>query len=405
VTTTGSRFQKLALTHALIVAGDAAMVVALADSFFFDVDPNGARSKVLAFLLVSFAPFLLVAPFIGPAIDRVRGGRRMIVQGVAFARVVAQILMVAFGDGFALFPLVFVSLVLQKTYSVSRAALVPSVVRDDGELVEANSKLGVIAGVVSTIAVLPAGLLQLVIGSRATFVYGALVFVAAFVASLRLPTEVAPRVITTTVRVDGEQPPPPGTMGFTAPTLTLAAAGMMILRGSVGFMLFHLAFWYRTLDNGDVLLGAAVAAGSIGVFCGNSLGPRIRGVLHEERMLTMALAFPAVAGLMGALWGGTAAGIVVAVAANFGGAIGRLAFDSLVQRDGAAVNRGQAFARFETGFQLTWVIAAVLPVLIEMPGRLGLALVGLVGAASVTNYRFGLHADTRSGTVGRARAG
>ena len=71
-----SKFQQLAFTHAAMLGGEAAMVVALADSFFFDVDPSGARSKVLGFLLVSFAPFLLIAPFIGPAIDRVRGGRR-----------------------------------------------------------------------------------------------------------------------------------------------------------------------------------------------------------------------------------------------------------------------------------------------------------------------------------------
>ena len=111
------------------------MVVALADSFFFDVDPNGARTKVLLFLVVSFAPFLLVAPFVGPVIDRVRGGRRMVVQGVALSRVVTQLLMVYFADGWVLFPLVFVALVLQKTYFVSRSALVPSVVRDDAELV------------------------------------------------------------------------------------------------------------------------------------------------------------------------------------------------------------------------------------------------------------------------------
>lgn len=381
-----SRFQRLALTHALVTAGDAAMVVALADSFFFDVDPNGARSKVLGFLLVSFAPFLLVAPFIGPAIDRVRGGRRMIVQGVTLARVLAQVLMVALGDGFALFPLVFVSLVLQKTYAVSRAALVPSVVRDDAELVEANSKLGVIAGVVSTVAVLPAGLLQLAIGSAATFTYGAIVFAAAFVASLQLTRETPPQVIPTTARLDGEP------VSFAAPTLTLAAAGMMIMRAAVGFMLFHLAFWFRTLDNGDVLLAAAVGCGSLGVFIGNSLGPRVRGMLHEERMLTLALAIPAAAGLAGALLGGTTAGIAVAVTVNFAAAIGRLAFDSLVQRDGPQANRGQAFARFETEFQLAWVVAAVLPVLIEMPGRLGLLLVGAVGAASVVNFRIGLHA-------------
>ena len=57
-----SKFQRLAITHAAMMGGEAAMVVALADSFFFDVDPNGARSKVLGFLLVSFAPFLFVAP-------------------------------------------------------------------------------------------------------------------------------------------------------------------------------------------------------------------------------------------------------------------------------------------------------------------------------------------------------
>ena len=379
-----SKFQRLARTHALIAAGDAAMVVALADSFFFDVDPNGARSKVLAFLVVSFAPFLLVAPFVGPAIDRIRGGRRLVVQGVALVRIPVQILMIMFSDGFGLFPLVFVSLVLQKTYSVSRSALVPSVVRNDTELVEANSKLGVIAGVVGTLAVVPAGLLQITLGTGATFAYGAIVFTAAFVSSLALSPEQPPQVITTTATSPGEEEP------FSTPTLVLSAAAMMILRGSVGFMLFHLAFWFRTSDNGDVLLGLAVGSASVGTFLANSLGPAVRARLHEERMLTVALTLPAVAGLGAALVGGPAVGIGVAVAVNFAAAIGRLAFDSLVQRDGPSTNRGQAFARFETAFQLTWVVAAVLPVLIEMPGRIGLLLVGLVGASAVFNYRLGL---------------
>ena len=42
------------------------MVVALADSFFFDVDLDGTRTRLLGFLLVSFTPFLIVAPMIGP---------------------------------------------------------------------------------------------------------------------------------------------------------------------------------------------------------------------------------------------------------------------------------------------------------------------------------------------------
>ena len=133
------------------------MVVALADSFFFDVDPGAARSKVLLFLVISFAPFLIVAPLIGPVIDRIRGGRRFIVQAVAAARIVLQLLMMRFADELALFPLVFVALVLQKTYSVSKSALVPSVVRSERELVEANSKLGLIAGVAGCRCRVPGG--------------------------------------------------------------------------------------------------------------------------------------------------------------------------------------------------------------------------------------------------------
>ena len=80
---TASKFRRLAITHALMMGGDAAMVVALADSLFFDIDLDAARSRVLLFLLVGFAPFLVVAPLIGPLIDRVAGGRKFVIQVVA----------------------------------------------------------------------------------------------------------------------------------------------------------------------------------------------------------------------------------------------------------------------------------------------------------------------------------
>ncbi|MGE5209944.1 MAG: MFS transporter, partial [Acidobacteriota bacterium] len=140
-----SKFRRLAITHALMMGGDAAMVVALADSLFFDIDLDAARSRVLLFLVLGFAPFLVVAPLIGPMIDRVAGGRRFVIQAVALARVVLTLMMAQYLDALALFPLVFASLVLQKTYAVSKSAIVPSTVRSEAELVEANSKLGLIA--------------------------------------------------------------------------------------------------------------------------------------------------------------------------------------------------------------------------------------------------------------------
>ena len=69
-------------------------------------------------------------------------------------------------DKLALFPVVFGALVLQKTYVVSKSALVPSVVRSERDLVEANSKLGLIAGMIGFAAVIPAAILQLTPAAR-----------------------------------------------------------------------------------------------------------------------------------------------------------------------------------------------------------------------------------------------
>ena len=185
-----SKFRRLAITHALMMGGDAAMVVALADSLFFDIDLDAARSRVLLFLVIGFAPFLVVAPLIGPLIDRVAGGRKFVIQVVALSRVVLTLLMAQYLDALALFPLVFASLVLQKTYAVSKSAIVPSTVRSEAELVEANSKLGLIAGITGAVAVIPAGLLLQVVGAPATLVYGAMLFVGALVAATRLSSDV-----------------------------------------------------------------------------------------------------------------------------------------------------------------------------------------------------------------------
>jgi hypothetical protein len=342
---------------------------------------------VLGFLVVSFAPFLIVAPLIGPAIDRVRGGRRMVVQAVAAARIVVQLLMVQFGGGYGLFPLVFVALVLQKTYAVSKSALVPAVVRDEHELIEANSKLGVIAGVAGAAAVIPAGGLQLLFGSPATFVYGALLFGVALAASLRLPKE---------LRVELDEPSAADAEVITT-GLQLAAAAMLILRAAVGFMLFHLAFLFRSEDDGGkFLLGAAVGLSSLGVMTGNAVAPRIRRRLHEERMIVVSLALPALAGLGAAALGGSWAGIAVAAVVNLAASLCRLSFESIVQRDGPEANRGQAFAEFETRFQLAWVAAAVLPVVLEVPASIGYLLIGIVMLVAVINYVIGLRSGSPS---------
>jgi len=99
------------------------MAVALADSLFLSITPGEARGRVLLFLAVSFAPFLILAKFIGPVIDRMPGGRRLLVVLIASIRALVMVLMVSQLDSLLLFPLAFVAMVLNKTYSVSKSAL------------------------------------------------------------------------------------------------------------------------------------------------------------------------------------------------------------------------------------------------------------------------------------------
>lgn len=362
-----------------MAAGDAAMAVALADSVLFSLDAEAARGKVLLFLGISFVPFLFVAPLIGPTIDRMSGGRRLVIQIIAVVRVVLSVLMALNAKSLLLFPLAFGAMVGQKTYTISKSALVPSVVRNEDELVEANSKLGLISGLVGVVAVVPAGILQKTIGPTATLLYSGAIFAYSFVAATRLPREVvAPR---SADRTEQEELHSDG--------VVLASTAMLLVRASVGFTFFHLFFWFRHQDAGLVWFGLSLGSASLLTMAGNALAPLIRSKLREETMMIGALVLIGAGGFGTSVLGGVIGGLLLAGAVNFSAAIARLAFESILQRDAPDANRGRAFAQFETRFQFGWVIAGVVPVVLQMPGRLGFVLVGLIGVGAAAYFFLG----------------
>jgi len=69
-----------------------------------------------------------------------------------------------------------------------------------------------------------------------------------------------------------------------------------------------------------------------------------------------------------------------------GAAIGRQAFDAVVQRETHELDRGRAFARFDTRFQLAWVLGALLPVLLQPPLRVGFALLAVGLGVGIVLY-------------------
>src|SRR4029077_18753631 len=116
-------FGRLAVTHLLMVTGDAFMTVALAGSLFFSISPSAARSKVALYLLLTMAPFAVVAPALGPLLDRSREARRVMVMSAGGVRVVVCFFMARDLPSLLLFPEAFLVLVASKLYLVGKAPL------------------------------------------------------------------------------------------------------------------------------------------------------------------------------------------------------------------------------------------------------------------------------------------
>jgi hypothetical protein len=149
-------FARLMYTHAVAVCGDAFMTASLAGSVFFSTPTSAARGKVLLYLLITMAPFAVVAPVLGPALDRIQGGRRLLVVFSAAGRAVLCLAMAMYitkpsPEGLLVYPLAFGMLVLGKGYQIAKSALVPALVKDEDGLVSANSRLALVSVVVASV--------------------------------------------------------------------------------------------------------------------------------------------------------------------------------------------------------------------------------------------------------------
>ena len=179
-------------------AADAFVAVALAGTLFFSTSVDQARGRIALTLLITMAPFAVLAPFIGPMLDRVRDGRRYIMVGTLLARGLLCWGMagaVQHSDTVTLLPAAFGVLVLQKAYGVTRSAVTPRVLPASITLVSANARISLAALVASTLGVGAAGAVSLLAGggtAGATWALrvGTLAYLGAIALGIRLPTTV-----------------------------------------------------------------------------------------------------------------------------------------------------------------------------------------------------------------------
>ena len=144
-----SGLSRLIELHAVHAAGDAAIAISLAGTLFFAVPTGEARGQVSLFLGMTMLPFAIVAPLIGPFLDRFSHGRRWAIGGTLALRAFLAWAMAGAVSSQStwLFPAALGCLVSSKAYAVARAAAVPRLVPEGLTLVKANARTS-LAGVV-----------------------------------------------------------------------------------------------------------------------------------------------------------------------------------------------------------------------------------------------------------------
>lgn len=377
-----SPFTRLARTHALSSLGDALFALGLVGTVFFGLDPDEARWKVGLTLLLTLAPFAIAGPLIAPTLDRIRGGRRWMIVATHLGRAGMCALLVRDLDTIWFYPEAFLMLVLGKSYQIAKSAVVPTTVRNDAELVQANSKLSLIGALSAAAAALPGGLmLWLTDDPRWSVGAAGIVFAVGAAFATRVPS--------TAVAEDPADEAEKEELRGAG--ILLAASAMAVVRAIVGFLALLLAF--NTKDD-SLALGVILATAQIGYVGGAALAPRLRRVTTEESILIGVLATVTVASIGAALTGGLAAASVMSLTIGTAASAGKQAFDAIVQRDAPDANRGRSFGRFETRFQLFWVLGAVIPVLYLMPARLGFLVIAGAAAFAGTSYWMGLRSTS-----------
>lgn len=407
---------KLIELHAVNGAGDVMITVALASTVFFSVPTDEARGRVALYLGITMAPFALLAPVIGPLLDRLPHGRRAAMAGSMLARAMLALMLAGavVSGTFELYPAALGVLVASKAYGVVRSAVVPRLLPPNFSLVKANSRV-TLGGLLATGVAAPIGALLQSLGARYPL-YGAFViFIAGTFLSFSLPPKVdsAKGEDKALLAADEghlhgphlKKPPRPGlrTVG-TAVTHALAANAS--LRCLSGFLIFFLAFLLREhpLSGKSAAVSLGLVAVSAGV--GNALGTAVGAWLKQrapELIVVTVVAFVLGAAITAAVFFSTALVACLAAVAGFAQALAKLSLDAMIQRDVPELVRNSAFARSETLLQMAWVLGGAIGIAMPLNGSLGLSVAAAIVALGWLTTVRGLLSVARRGGSGRSR--
>ena len=376
--------------HAVLAAGDLMVTLALANSLFFSVGPNEAKSKVALYLVVTMVPFTLLAPLIGPLLDRLRGGRRFAIALTALIRALLCLVMAKTisSGSFAVYPAAFGCLAASRAYGISRAAVIPRVLPAGSTLVRVNSRISMAALAATTVAT-PIGLGLGKLGTAWTLGFAALIFFFSTWLALRLPKVVDSNEGEIKAQLRTEERGETMEIAHTMPSRRLRAVGPSVLlalrtnaalRAYAGFITLFMAFLVRTHPLGGLKGLTAIGAIAVAVAIGNGIGSALGAWLKSrapEAIVTVAISLSAITAIMTAFFYGLPMVLLLSCMAGLAPSLAKLSLDALIQRDTLERVRTSAFAKSETYLQFAWVLGGGLALILPSNGVLGVSLLAV----------------------------
>jgi MFS family permease len=398
-----SGLSRLIELHAFNAAGDTAVAISLAGTLFFQVPTEQARGQVALFLGLTLLPFAIVAPLIGPFLDRYSHGRRWAVGATMAVRgFLCWVLADAVATGSAvLFPAALGCLVASKAYTVTRAAAVPRLLPEQLSLVKANARIS-LAGVAGAAVSAPLAVLASQLGSQWSLRYAFAVFVAGTVLAVLLPAKVD--------HAAGDREPlwrRRPMRGVPRPVVLglRSNAGIRLLSG---FLTLFMAFLLRDAPfpgweaRPELLIGLVIGAAGFGGAVGIALASVLRSVRPEITVVVALVAGALVTTVVAFLYGLPTA-VLLGLTAGLAQTFGKLSLDALIQRDIPDQTRASAFGRSEMLLQLSWVAGGFLGIALPLDAQIGLGVTAAVLVAWAAFVVISTRGDRRDAATVAAR--
>jgi len=374
-------------------AVDSAMAVALANTLFFAAASGESKGRVALYLLITIAPFAVIAPLIGPALDRLQHGRRAALALSFLLRTVLAIVLIANYDSatggypsWVLYPCALGMMVLSKSFSVLRSAVTPRVMPPGIDLVRVNSRLttfGLIGGTLICGGI--AAAVEYVLGNLLGLPGALFVVVFATLAGASLTMRI-PKWVEVT---EGEVPATLSYHGGRAGSwdwlddrteqtggsprqplgrnIITALWGNCTIKAMVGFLFLYPAFVAKAHDaSGWVqlgILGTIGAAAGVGNIAGNFTAARMQLGRPAVTVVRATIAVTVVA-VAAAVTGNLIVAAVATLITSAASAIAKASLDASLQDDLPEESRASAFGRSESVLQLSWVLGGALGVLV-----------------------------------------